>query len=372
MLLTSNHLKIVLEMKEYRIIITTVCFLYVCFTGCAQTGIKGTIINGNINDSIALYNPFDRQAPPLEKVALGKKGAFEFAYKPSDIGFYFIGLSDGKTVLVVLRPNGSGQIDVDASTGIITKVADSEQNTLLKSFQEMYTGYDRRQRAIDQMADKTAEQKQLEKQSIERERSQSIQTMLLKNADNYASAALIEYLPADDFLPVHDSVLTALIKKYPQNNVVKAKYQEVESVKKLAIGYPAPEITLEDTAGNLFSLSSLKGKVVLIDFWASWCRPCRVENPNMVRLYQTYGKYGFDILGVSLDQNRENWLRAIQTDGLIWNQISDLKGWQSAAGAIYGVRSIPFTVLVDKNGNIIAKGLRGEALEQKIKEVLLR
>ena len=242
---------------------------------------------------------------------------------------------------------------------------------LLKSCQDLFLNYEKKQKLLD-ATDKSSEQKQLEKQVMEQERLQAIQDLLLKNTTNYASAALIEYLPIDYYLPVYDAVLTELIKKYPENGIVKAKYQEAEKAKKLAIGFPAPEITLEDTAGNLFSLSSLKGKVVLIDFWASWCRPCRMENPNMVRLYQTYNKYGFDILGVSLDQNKENWLRAIQADGLIWNHISDLKGWQSAAGAIYGVSSIPFTVLVDKDGNIIAKGLRGEALEQKIKEVLLK
>ena len=360
-------------MKNHITTIITVCFLCVLTAGHAQTGLKGTIINADLNDSIALYSPFNRQNPPpsLEKIALGKKGAFEFKYQPAEISFYFLGFSNGKSVLLVLKPNASGQIEVDASTGIITKVTNSEENTLLKSFQELITIYDKKQKDLE-ATDKAIEQKQLEKQLIEYDRLQAIQNLLLKNTNNYASAALIEPLPTEQFLLVHDSVLTALTKKYPADGFINAKYQELESAKRLAIGYPAPEIMLLNPSGEMFSLSSLKGKVVLIDFWASWCKPCRMENPNMVRLYQTYSKYGFDILGVSLDQNKEAWLKAIEADGLTWHHISDLKAWQSEASAIYGVRSIPHKVLVDKNGNIIAKGLRGEALEQKIKEVLLK
>ena len=358
-------------MKKNQILIITIFCFFACIFS-AQAGIKGVIINGTPGDSLSLVDPFARQAPALEKTILGKKGSFEFQYTPADIGFYYITFSNGQSILVVLKPGNSGQIDVNFSTGIIEKVVDSKENTLLKSFQEMNMGFAKRQQEINQAANKTTEQKQSEEQSIEKEKLQTIGNMLLANANNYASAALVEYLPADDFVTIHDSVLSILIKLHPENYIVKAKYQEITVKKKLALGYPAPEITLQDTAGNLFSLSSLRGKVVLIDFWASWCRPCRMENPNMVKLYQNYKQYGFDILGVSLDQSKGNWISAIEKDELPWNHISDLKGWQSAAGAAYGVRSIPFTVLVDKKGNIIAKGLRGQVLEEKIREVLLQ
>ena len=134
-------------------------------------------------------------------------------------------------------------------------------------------------------------------------------------------------------------------------------------------GLPAPDFTMNDPDGKPINLSDFKGKVVLVDFWASWCGPCRRENPNVVRLYNEYRSKGFDILGVSLDRSKEPWLAAIEKDGLTWSHVSDLQGWGNAAAKLYGVSSIPHTVLLDKDGKIIARNLRGEALEAKLKSI---
>lgn len=136
------------------------------------------------------------------------------------------------------------------------------------------------------------------------------------------------------------------------------------------MGAVAPAINLPTPEGQTFSLASLKGKYVLVDFWASWCGPCRAENPNVVAAYQKYKDKNFTILGVSLDDNKEKWQQAIKADELSWTHVSDLKRWASIAARDYGIESIPANFLVDKEGKIIARDLRGPALEQKLAEVL--
>jgi thiol-disulfide isomerase/thioredoxin len=168
-----------------------------------------------------------------------------------------------------------------------------------------------------------------------------------------------------------DKTDAATYKAYPENEFVKQRHQQVNVERKTAIGAQAPDIALTDPDGNIRKLSSLKGKVVLIDFWASWCGPCRKENPNVVAVYQKYHDLGFEIYSVSLDKDRDSWLKAIAKDNLLWpDHVSDLKYWKSEGAAAYGVTSIPYTVLVDKKGRIVAKKLRGEELENKVKELL--
>ncbi|HLP56170.1 MAG TPA: redoxin family protein [Fluviicola sp.] len=164
-----------------------------------------------------------------------------------------------------------------------------------------------------------------------------------------------------------DSPFTATLTQ--QLAQIEAQYNNYEQFNSGTLA--APEIAMKNPKGTELRLSSLKGKVVLIDFWASWCGPCRKENPNVVKLYKKYKSKGFEVFSVSLDQDANAWNKAITQDGLIWpNHVSDLLGWQTPMTQLYGFNAIPYTVLVNEEGNIVGVNLRGEELEQKLKEVL--
>ena len=191
-----------------------------------------------------------------------------------------------------------------------------------------------------------------------------------KNPSSYvAPIAIIRILQSSENVAMADRLYQLVSGDVKKSNLAQYLRQQLELAKINPIGSEIADFSQQDTSGHTVKISSLRGKYVLIDFWASWCRPCRMENPNVVAAFNKYYQKNFTVLGVSLDQAKPAWLNAIKMDGLTWTHVSDLKGWGNEVAALFHVTSIPQNLLIDPQGKIIAKNLRGEALDKKLGEI---
>lgn len=206
----------------------------------------------------------------------------------------------------------------------------------------------------------------------------TVKTFIARNPNSPALIAAIPVIDLNADFPTYEAIVNQLNGMWAQSEdvkQVKAQYDQVKARmvanNPLAPGKMAPDFEEVKPDGSTMKLSDLKGQIVLLDFWASWCGPCRRENPNVVALYEKYKDQGFTVLSVSLDKDRAKWLEAIEKDNLSWpNHVSDLKYWSSKAAKIYGVSGIPFTVLIDREGKIVNTKLRGPQLEEELSRLL--
>jgi peroxiredoxin len=295
-------------------------------------------------------------------------------------GIYQLKVDEGNQVLLFLDNKTHVQVSGDAKSLPSTyTVKGSKDAEVLRQLTQVMDGsktqledLSKRYNAAGQ-AGKTDEMKAVEKEyfTIQGRNNAKLKSLIRKNATSVVSGfAVGAFLNPDEEFQFADSVAAVQRKANPGSPFTKELTARLEPMRITAQGALAPEINLPTPEGKTLALSSLRGKYVLLDFWASWCGPCRQENPNIVRAYNKFKDKGFTIYSVSLDQDKGKWVKAIESDGLVWHHVSDLAYWNSAAGAAYGIKAIPQSFLLDPQGHIIAKNLRGAALEAKLAEVL--
>ena len=358
--------------------------------------IHGTVAGLDTGAVIFIHRDDDNKV--YDTVAV-KKGAFEYTGKvPVAEGMVaYTCFIDGKddTRIDLLVENGKMELTAKLDSFDNATVSGSVSQNDFNAFNQLTRPIDAKLNALE-VAFKATKEKELMDSvdkaydALDSVRQSLVPAFVKEHNKSIASAYIItRTLLIQPKIAVVEPVYNSLDSVVKNSKYGKVIEEELNAIKRTAVGEIAPDFTLNDTAvkktsvgqmapdftmndrdGKPVALSSLRGKFIFLDFWASWCGPCRRENPNIVAAYAKFHSAKFDILGVSLDTKKGKWEDAIAKDNLTWNHVSDLKGWGNAAGKTYGIRSIPANLLLDKDGKILARNLYGADLEKKLAEVL--
>ena len=382
-------------MKKIALLALSLSVFFACknSTTSNRTGfeIKGSLTNSK-GEAIYLEKLSQKGPVVVDSAILNEKGEFLINNFTPAVGFYRLKLSQANFAMLVLDSAQKITLTGDArDLGNTFKAEGSPDTKLFLEYQELAKFQKTRTDSLENIfnnalivqkldslrADSLSKVLQKPYELMVASYSDIVAKKIKENPSSFASIMAIQQIKPEIYLDVYKALDKGLAEKYPLNEDVKAFHGMVEQTEMMVsrteaikVGAEAPELILPMPNDKELALSSLRGKVVLIDFWASWCGPCRKELPNVKRAYEKYKAKGFEILGVSLDKERDEWIGAISKEGLTWPQVSDLKFWQSEACKSYAVQSIPYTVLIDKEGKIIATDLRGADLDKKLAEVL--
>jgi peroxiredoxin len=364
-------------MKNALLLAAFAAILASCGTGRGtRYEIAGTV--KDIDTGLVYLQKMDTTGWVTMDSAVIKKGEFEFSGKvsaPDRYNFSIRGKSqafpfflENSPIRVTLHADSTALLEVTGSLGQDVFVKYNKSND---SIQNLINGLDDSFREAESRMDSAMMKKLDDQYTAYDDAMKKLVVDLVKNNPKTPSGPWLVIRNLYRFeLPELDSLASVFDTTLYSSFFYKAVKKRIGILKRVQVGQPAVDFTMNDTTGKPFTLSSLKGKIVLVDFWASWCHPCRMENPFVVRAYEGFHAKGFEVLGVSFDKNKAKWEKAIKDDNLTWNHVSDLQYWGNAAGKLYGISSIPSNVLLDKDQVIIARNLHGEALMTKLTELL--
>ncbi|GAA0880196.1 TlpA disulfide reductase family protein [Algoriphagus jejuensis] len=331
----------------------------------------------NAPDGVVVLSQFTDSRPKvLDTLDLDKNGEFSYELAVATPTFYELNIYGQKVVrLALLDEDVNINYNFSSPESLTVEgSADTQEMLKLEKLMETYQAdvNSLNEAYYEAMSKNDSEQIkkiQADAMTLESEQAERVKEMINSMGDSFATMSAIGLLnPKTDFQFI-DELVAKLNENYPGTTAILQVKQQLDEMRALSVGQPAPEIELPNPDGSMVKLSDLRGKYVLIDFWAAWCKPCRQENPNVVRLYNEYKDKGFEVFGVSLDRTKEDWVQAIADDGLTWTQVSDLKYFNSAAAELYQIDAIPATYMIGPDGKIIAKDLRGPSLEDKLAEL---
>lgn len=365
-------------MKRVLFIILLAGFYTSCSNSNSQSKEKGITLSGKVANApagiITINKMLRESTEPIDTIYVNDDNTFSYNFT-GEAGFYRINFYNAQASTLILDKDDL-VLNFD---GANTKGnLDPQGSRELKMIEEFYTKLNDEFGPKEQVInnDFVAANKAGDKAKAEKAREDYMD--LLKEKQKYSAELirtypvnlgtyqLISSLDKDQQLELKDSLANVLNEMYPGRFYIETLVETMKKVRATAIGATAPEISLPNPKGEVVPLSSLRGNVVLVDFWAQWCRPCRLENPNVVRAFNKYKDKGFTVYSVSLDKTKDKWLQGIEEDGLTWTNVSDLQYFNSVAAQTYAVQAIPFSILLDREGKILAKNLRGNALEKEL------